>query len=70
MEPFSTRYDMFDNDSIGTGLSKNELQGVGENLAVEQVGSDETSDGSPALSHNNLPNLHECYVFEILLNQD
>ena len=69
-QDLSTRYDMFYNDSLDTGLAedKNELDGIGDSFDVEQTGSNETVGGQPALPHNNIPNLHNCYVFEIRFN--
>ena len=64
----STRYDMFYNDSLDTGLDRNELDGSGDAFAVEETGSNETLDGNHALPHNNMPVMHNCYVFEIKFN--
>jgi hypothetical protein len=67
-QDLSTRYDMFYNDSLDTGLAedKNELDGIGDSFDVEETGSNEVSENSkPVLSHNNMPVMHNCYVFEI-----
>lgn len=68
-QELSERYDMFYNDSLDTGLDKNELDGSGDSFEVEYAGSNETLNGQPALPHNNMPAMHNCYVFEILIEK-
>lgn len=68
-QELSERYDMFYNDSLDTGLDKNELDGSGDSFEVEYAGSNETLNGQPALPHNNMPVMHNCYVFEILIEK-
>lgn len=63
-----TRYDMFYNDSIDTGLAKNELDGTADEFTVQSQGSDEMIGDVNVATHNNLPNYHKCFVFEVRLN--
>ena len=67
-QSLSERYDMFYNDSLDTGLDRNELDGTGDAFSVEDTGSNETIDGEHVLPHNNMPAMHNCYVFEIRFN--
>lgn len=63
----ATRYDIFQGDSVGVGLTNNELDGVGTSYEVEETGSDETeaSSNKPVLTHDNLPAYEVCYAFEV-----
>ena len=54
-------YDMFYNDSISTGLTKNELDGVVDGFDVQPSGDE-------SVSHNNIPAIDVFYAFEIRKN--
>ena len=63
-----TRYDIFYNDSLATGLDRNELQGTVDDFGVEDAGTAEVSAGEPRLMHNNLPKYRKFYAFVITRN--
>ena len=67
----ATRYDIFQGDSVGVGLSSNELDGVGTSYEVEQSGSDETDNATDehVLNHDNLPAYEVCYAFEVVFTK-
>ena len=58
------QYDMFRNDSISTGLQRNEVDGVVDQFKGEEIGQ---IQGNSA-THNNLPNYSEFYAYAVLSN--
>jgi hypothetical protein len=66
---------MFYDDSFGTGLERNELQGTIYGFNVLPAGttesSAEASEESPAsMRHDNMPVCDEFYAFEVQLRND
>ena len=60
---------MFKNDSIGTGLDKNELEGVDYQFVVQPYGTNSSSNENiKSIIHNNMPVCDNFYVFEIQKN--
>ena len=62
----NTVYDMFYNDSIAIGLSKNELDGTVDKFKVSPAGKNEgTSDTGTMMSHDNMPKYQSFYGFVV-----
>lgn len=59
---YSTRYDMFNNESMSAGMDQNELNGTIDQFEVQENGRD-------AASHNNIPQCSLFYAFAIELPQ-
>lgn len=57
-------YDLFYNDSMDVGLSKNELDGTIDKFIVDDFGRNDSSEGQNAsISHDNMPKYHAFYGF-------
>lgn len=56
--PSGMRYDLFQNDSISSGVDKQGMGGVIDKFEVNEVGEEH-------LLHNNLPEYRRFYAFEI-----
>lgn len=62
----NTVYDMFYNDSMDVGLSKNELDGTIDNFTVDEEGSNVSGDSDhPEMYHDNMPKYHAFYGFVV-----
>ena len=62
----NTTYDMFYNDSLDVGLSKNELDGTIDGFSVDGQGRNDGGDvGNPVMSHDNMPKYQAFYGFVV-----
>ena len=62
----NTKYDMFYNDSMDVGLSKNELDGTIDDFSVDGQGRYDNGDvDNPEMSHDNMPEYHSFYGFVV-----
>ena len=62
----NTAYDMFYNDSMDVGLSKNELDGTIDTFKVVAAGKDEGSESTGTMmSHDNMPKYQAFYGFVV-----
>jgi len=62
----NTVYDMFYNDSLEVGLSKNELDGTIDKFTVDNFGRNDSEEGKPkSMSHDNMPQYHAFYGFVV-----
>ena len=62
----NTVYDMFYNDSMDVGLSKNELDGTIDTFTVDTQGKNEgTSETGELISHDNVPKYNAFYGFVV-----
>lgn len=62
----NTVYDMFYNDSMDIGLSKNELDGTVDSFNVDNQGKNEGNDTTGKLvSHDNMPKYQSFYGFVV-----
>ena len=62
----NTAYDMFYNDSMDVGLSKNELDGTIDTFKVVATGKDEGSESTGTMmSHDNMPKYQAFYGFVV-----
>ena len=60
-----TVYDMFYNDSMDVGLSKNELDGTIDKFTVDGFGRNDSTSDDPSMSHDNMPKYHAFYGFVV-----
>jgi hypothetical protein len=61
----NTVYDMFYNDSLEVGLSKNELDGTIDKFTVDDFGRNDSTPQDPSMSHDNMPKYHAFYGFVV-----
>ena len=62
----NTVYDMFYNDSMDVGLSKNELDGTIDEFTVDGFGRNDSGEGQDAsMSHDNMPKYRAFYGFVV-----
>ena len=61
-----TRYDVFRNDGVSTGVDKNEHDGAIDDFTILEAGSNDGQDPSnPKIAHNNMPVFKEYYAFVV-----
>jgi hypothetical protein len=62
----NTKCDMFYNDSMDVGLSKNELEGTIDGFSVDGQGRYDNGDvNNPVMSHDNMPKYRAFYGFVV-----
>ena len=62
----NTVYDMFYNDSLDIGLSKNELDGTVDKFTVDMEGRNDGKENDPTLmAHDNMPKYQSFYGFVV-----
>lgn len=59
----NTIFDMFYNDSMASGLQKNELDGTSDQFTVNPTGKGD--EDNPEMMHDNMPKYHAFYGFVV-----